>query len=269
MFPNLNNSELERISNVFGDTQKGFTGSEIGRLLRLCAIPDTAPTMTKRIRLFDAFANRCNQDRNSNCVYQFIQEALMPSRWLDAPEAKNEMRKNINEVLSFKGIQITDSNQFVSVSVATTVSEAKVRATNLHRKLYEIHAHNLVMKCCNEELMASDYFHAVQEAAKSLTQRISEGTGIELDGTTLIECAFSTSNPAVVINSLRSSSEQNEHRGIKEMLLGINYAVRNVTAHEMRIKWDMNEAEAINILSIISALHKILDSCHFVRQKGV
>ena len=51
-----------------------------------------------------------------------------------------------------------------------------------------------------------------------------------------------------------------------EMLLGINYAVRNVTAHEMRINWDVNEDEAINILSIISSLHKVLDKCQFVMQ---
>lgn len=34
----------------------------------------------------------------------------------------------------------------------------------------------------------------------------------------------------------------------------------------MRINWDVNEDEAINILSIISALHKVLDKCQFVMQ---
>ncbi len=266
MFPSLNNSELERISNILGDTNTGFTGTEIGRLLELCSIPDIQPKMTKRTRLFNAFAARCNRDKSSNCVYQFIQEALMPSRWLDAPKAKDEMRKCINEVLSLKGIQITDENQFIPVVAAKTVSEAKARATNLQKRLYEIHAHSRVTRCCNEELLANDYFHAVQEAAKSLTDRISEETGIALDGTPLIERAFSTSAPAVVINTLRTSSEQNEHRGIKEMILGINYAVRNVTAHEMRIKWDINEMDAVNILSIISAMHKILDNCYFIHQ---
>lgn len=267
MFPLLNNSELERLSNILGDTKSGFTGSEIGRLLKLCSIPDIMSTMTKRIRLFDAFAERCNQDKNSNCVYQFIQEALMPSRWLDAPEAKETMRRNINEVLALKGIQINEENNYTIVNIATTVSEAKKRASTLQKKLYEIHAHNQVMRCCTEELLANDYFHAVHEAAKSLTDRISEETGINLDGTQLIERAFSVTKPAVVINTLRTSSEQNEHRGIKEMLLGINYAVRNVTSHEMRIKWSVDEAEALNMLSIISSLHKILDNCHFIRQE--
>lgn len=50
------------------------------------------------------------------------------------------------------------------------------------------------------------------------------------------------------------------------MLLGINYSVRNVTAHELKIKWAVSEDKAINMLSIISALHKELDECHFIKQ---
>lgn len=49
------------------------------------------------------------------------------------------------------------------------------------------------------------------------------------------------------------------------MFLGVNYAVRNVTAHELRIKWNIEEGKALNMLVIISALHKILDDCQFAR----
>ena len=266
IFPSLNNSELERISNILGATTSGFTGSEITRLLALCSIPDDASNSTKRIRLFNSFAKKCNLDQNCNCVYQFIKEALQPARWLDAPDAKETMRRSINEVLALKGIQITNQNQFEEVAIATTVPDAKRRASELGRKLYDMNAHYLVRNCCTEEFLANDYFHAVHEAAKSLTDRIAVETGMDLDGAKLIERAFSIDQPAVVLNTLRTLSEQNEHRGLKEMLLGIHFSVRNVTAHEMRMKWDIDEAAAINILSIISALHKMLDQCHFIRQ---
>jgi hypothetical protein len=39
------------------------------------------------------------------------------------------------------------------------------------------------------------------------------------------------------MNRLQTDSEKNQHRGLKEMLLGINYSVRNVTAHKLKIKW--------------------------------
>ena len=79
-----------------------------------------------------------------------------------------------------------------------------------------------MLNCCTEELLSSDYFHAVTEAAKSLTNRISQRTGILEDGTRLIERAFSTTNPAVILSDLSTSSKRNEYRGGKEMLLGIN-----------------------------------------------
>lgn len=31
--------------------------------------------------------------------------------------------------------------------------------------------------------------------------------------------------------------------------------------------YSIDEAEALNMLSIISSLHKILDNCHFIRQE--
>lgn len=96
-FPYLTISELERISNVLGDTSSGFTGSEISRLLSLCNIPDAYPNGTKRIRLFDSFAKCCNQNKSSNCVYAFIQEALTLSRWLDFPSGRETMAVQINE----------------------------------------------------------------------------------------------------------------------------------------------------------------------------
>lgn len=264
--PYLTNSELERISNILGDTSSGFTGSEISRLLSLCNIPDAWPNGTKRLRLFNSFANYSNQNKNSNCVYAFIKEALAPARWLDSPTGRAAMALQINEVLALKGVQINNRNEFITVRTAETVSDAKQRASQLSQKLYNLHIHSFVLKCCREELLQDNYFHAVFEAAKSLTDRIASETGLNLDGTKLIEKAFSIEHPAIVMNKLQTDSEKNQHRGLKELLLGINYSVRNVTAHELKIKWAIEEDKAINMLSIISSLHKELDECHFIRQ---
>lgn len=42
--------------------------------------------------------------------------------------------------------------------------------------------------------------------------------------------------------------------------------VRNVTAHELKIKWIVNEQDAIDILTTISFLHKQLDESFVVPQ---
>lgn len=40
--------------------------------------------------------------------------------------------------------------------------------------------------------------------------------------------------------------------GLKEMLNGVTHMVRNVTAHELKVKWVVNEQDAIDILTTIS-----------------
>lgn len=51
------------------------------------------------------------------------------------------------------------------------------------------------------------------------------------------------------------------------MLKGINSMVRNVTAHTPKIKWIIEEDEAIDILTTISFLHKNLDNCQVVQME--
>ena len=81
----------------------------------------------------------------------------------------------------------------------------------------------------------------------------------------LIQTAFSVKNPYIVLNSLRTTSEQNQQNGLKEIILGLIHMVRNVTAHELRIRWDINENDAIDILQQVSFVHKYMDQCIPVR----
>lgn len=49
-------------------------------------------------------------------------------------------------------------------------------------------------------------------------------------------------------------------------MLGIIHMVRNVTAHELRIRWDINEKDAIDILQQISFVHRYLDECIVIKK---
>lgn len=62
-----------------GETDEGFTGSEIGRLLDQCGITDVHPDATKRHRLSDALLARQRQDNASNAVIRFITGAMARS----------------------------------------------------------------------------------------------------------------------------------------------------------------------------------------------
>lgn len=91
-------------------------------------------------------------------------------------------------------------------------------------------------------------------------------TGIQDDGSALFNTAFSVNNPRLALNSLQTSTERNLQNRLKEMLNGITHMVRNVTAHELKVKWVVNEQDAIDILTTISFLHKQLDGCFVVPQ---
>ena len=259
--PQLTPNQIEQIARIMGDTKDGFTGSETGHLLAQCRMDDPDPGLTKWKRLYNAFCAAVNGSNSTNVIFQFIQHCMEPAQGLNNPERYNWMRFELNKVLMLVGVEIGDDGQFYLVSKAQSLSEVQRRTKELCDKLTGYGAHFEVLRCCRDELLAQDYFHAVQEAAKSLCDRVRTMSGLSLDGAELFQTAFSVRNPYIAYNSLRTSSEQNQQNGLKEMLCGVIHMVRNVTAHELRIHWDVNEKDAVDILTQISYLHKLLDMC--------
>ena len=266
--PRLTPNQIEQIARVMGDTGDGFTGSEIGHLLAQCRMDDPHPGLTKWKRLYNAFCVAVNGSGSTNVVYNFIQHCLEPAQGLNNPERYNWMRLELNRVLMLLGVEIKDDGQYYSVSQAQSLGEVQRRTKELRDKLTGYGAHPEVLRCCRQELLAKDYFHAVQEAAKSLCDRTRTMSGLLSDGTELFQTAFSVKNPLIAYNSLRTSSEQNQQNGLKEMLCGVIHMIRNVTAHELRIHWDVNEKDAVDILTQISYLHKLLDVCIVVPKQS-
>jgi hypothetical protein len=53
-------SQLRAIADALADTNEGLSGSEIGHMLATCHTDDPTPTLTKRHRLYNAFAAKQN-----------------------------------------------------------------------------------------------------------------------------------------------------------------------------------------------------------------
>lgn len=264
--PQLTPNQIEQIAHIMGNTDNGFTGSELEHLLAQCRMDDPDPGLTKWKRLYNAFCVAVNGSGSTNAVYRFVQHCMDPVQGLKNPQQYNWMRFELNRVLMFSGVEIRDDGHYHSVSHAQSLGEVQRRTKELRDKLTGYGAHPEVLKCCRDELLAEDYFHAVQEAAKSLCDRVRTMSGLSTDGTELFQKAFSIKDPYIAYNSLRTSSEQNQQNGLKEMLCGVIHMIRNVTAHELRIHWDINEKDAVDILSQISYLHKLLDVCVIVQK---
>ena len=120
--------------------------------------------------------------------------------------------------------------------------------------------HQEVLKYCRAELVEENYFHAVLEATKGVAERIREMSGFVSDGAELVNVAFSVRNPVLALNPLRTETEKSEQKGFSNLLIGLFGAIRNPTAHAPKITWPMSEQDALDVLTLVSFVHRKLDN---------
>jgi uncharacterized protein (TIGR02391 family) len=183
---------------------------------------------------------------------------MLPGRFIGKNEQFENARRELNAVLSFDGLELTQQADFRRVTIARTIAEAEKRAKILSAKLQGRKIHPEVLKFCNAELLQNNYFHAVFEATKSLAQRIRDLTGLQSDGSLLVDEALSLKKPLLAFNSLQTETQMSEHKGFSMLLKGCFAAVRNPLAHEPKILWT-GEDDAADYLTLISLLHRKLD----------
>ncbi len=254
---------IESICRILGDTTSGFTGSEIAKLLYEAKIEDIDSSNAKWKRLNSALANKQEQDGCANIVLNFIQLAMAPSKHYDNLEWFNDTRFKLNQVLSFSGYFLGENGRISTSAKASTISEAAARASKLKEHLVSRNVHPDVLYYCREELLVDNYFHAVFEATKSVADKIRNRTGLTSDGATLVTEAFAFKNaphvPHLALNSLQTESEKSEQKGFVNLLVGLFGTFRNTTAHAPKITWKIDELDALDILSMVSLVHRRLD----------
>lgn len=257
-------SEIEALASALGDTDEGLSGSEIAFILHTAKISDVDPRNTKRKRLYNAFATVQNERQNRTNILEFIRQAMKPERFArnDDRDRFEPMRANLNRALAFCGLVVDASGVLKSAEKVSTLSEAEQRAYALREDLNTRGVHPDVLKFCRKELLDDNYFHAVLEAVKSVADKIRSKTGLTDDGDDLIIRALSGDPPMLAINRYQTKSEKGEQRGFANLLRGTFGMFRNPTAHEARINWPMSKEDAVDFLSLVSLMHRRLDSSH-------
>lgn len=257
--PMLETYILESVCKTIADTTVGLTGTEIRKILVDCQIKDVDPTMTKWKRLYNAFVSWQNEHQCSNYILKFIQHALHPSRYIGQTATYIQRLHEVNKSLSFIGIELLDNGKFRMVEKAKTLSEAQQRANAFLYKLENRNVHPTVLQYCRAELLVDNYFHSVFEAVKSIADRLRQMTGIHADGNALADAIFSTSDPRVRINLISNDTERSEHIGLCNLIKGLFGLIRNPPAHVPKIKFAIDEDEALDVMTTVSMVHKKLD----------
>lgn len=259
----LSTAQIDGLSRTLGECG---TGSDVTRYLLEKQLSDDSGESTKWRRLYFAFEKSQKELGIANQVLDFIASYLNPARFVGKSSEFESYRSQISAILSFSGLELTDRGTIIPSERAARLSEAEARLRTISSKLKGRQVHSEVLKYCRAELMEDNYFHAVFEAAKGVMQRIRDMTSIQADGASLIDKVFSVDHPILAFNSLRTQSEQSEYKGFAMLLKGCYGAVRNPMAHEPKILWN-GEEDAVDYLTLISLLHRKLDSCFVVPTK--
>ena len=262
ILPTLSDTTLDVLCRTLADAA---THKELDILLTQCGIEGRGGN-AKWERMLLALIHRQKQDRCGNNAFNFLSTVLHPSRFGGRHEVFEEYRANVNYQLAFYGLAIDEKGQPQRVAAASTISEATQRANDLRSELTHRSVHVDVLRFCKAELLQDNYFHCVLEATKSVAQKIRDKSGIEGDGVSIVDQAFSVNTPLLALNTLRSESEQSEQKGFANLIKGVFGTFRNVLAHAPKISWAVDRTDAMDALTILSYIHRRLDEATVVPQ---
>lgn len=253
---------LKAVADVLADTSDGLTGSQISDLLSRLGMDDPIPTATKRDRLTEAFVARQNMDQSPRRVITFIVTAMEPVRYRSRPELFTLRQDKLNEHLAFVGLRVNDEGKVAKGAAARTLDEASRIATSIRDELHRRKCHPEVLRYCSAEVLKKAHFHACLEATKSIFDRLRSMTGASGDGAALVDATLALGKsgvPMLAINSLRTQTEKDEQTGLANFLKGLNGLYRNPTAHDPRMNRTISDDELLEVLTMVSMVHRRLD----------
>lgn len=265
----IDNVIVEHISRILAEE---LTGSKIDTMFELLNLPNFDQlerdyTTTKWRRINESVLDKCKRTNSTAPLFSVIQYVLNPPLYMDKPNDWKKILRDINSQLMFYGFEVNDSGKVIVIEVVETFNDAQKRLQSFNERLSEYDIHPEVIKYCQSELFSENYFHAILEASKGLLQRLRELSGLELDGTTLVNEVFILRNPTIIIGNSKNEtmSEKSEFNGLKSLINTIVYLYRNPKAHEPKLYNPSSENDAVTAFTLMSMAHSILDDCVRVR----
>ena len=256
---------IEAVARALGDL---YTGSELTRLLAGVRLPDPlGATETKWRRLAAAMVEQQNKQQDGRPVVALITAAMAPDRTLSRQADAAVARDQLNQVLSLSGYRVRDDGKVATATRTTTDTEAASRSTRLHTGLVQRGAHDEVLRYCRADLLKTDFYEAVFEAIKGLGARLRTLSGVDKDGRALVQETIGGKDPLIQITECRTVTQRNEQAGVALLAEGLFAAFRNPAAHETKLAWSMAEADALDVLGVLSLVHRRLDNAK-VNQPG-
>ena len=148
------------------------------------------------------------------------------------------------------------------MSTALEILEEKVGggdAPTLNRILqaYQgLELHSEIPRAASQLYGDGHYSNAVEAAVKALNGLVRLRSSLDIDGTALMERAFSPNSPLLKFNALANQSDKDEQKGFMQMFAGAVSGLRNPRAHGFLKD---NPERALEFIAFVSLLAKLLD----------
>lgn len=168
-----------------------------------------------------------------------------PSVRARIPSIKSAVNRAIGKIET--AIEITKERLGDSGEDAAAIAVRAYAGLDLHPE---------IARAASKLYMDGHYANAVEAAVKRLNGLVRMRSDLEIDGTSLMERAFSPSNPVLKFNGLADQSDKDEQKGLMMMFSGAVSGLRNPRTHGF-IKDDPERA--LEFIAFVSLLAKLLE----------
>lgn len=255
---NYNDAQIEAISRSLAETT---TGPKMETYIKTHPVCGYLYVKNSKWKVFMAYFSAIKQEYPySNRIEECIEHFMSPALFIGKDADYKVLRNDLNTALSFIGKEINERGKLRDIDKAETLSEAENRAKSLLKKVEDRNMHPAIKRVCRAELLRNDFYDVVFEASKGVFEHVRELSGYkEFDGDKLLQEACAEKKPSFVINNHKTESETSEYKGFVNLLRGIHGCFRNPAAHTLKQNWGKTEIEVLEILGIISHVHRRLD----------
>jgi uncharacterized protein (TIGR02391 family) len=162
----------------------------------------------------------------------------------------------------YQGIKTAVSSAIAKLQSAIEIlserfEEEQEGSTGHILKAYEgLELHPEIARAASKLFRDEHYSNAVEAAVKALNGLVRLRSGLEIDGNTLMERAFSPTNPTLRFNDLTDQSDRDEQKGFMMLFARAVAGLRNPRAHGF-VKDDPERA--LEFIAFVSLLAKLLD----------
>ena len=127
--------------------------------------------------------------------------------------------------------------------------------------------HPAVMNASLEHYKNGHYREAVLNSVTAIFDLIRSRTGLDLDGSALVNQALSIADPYLVLSELDTESGRNDQKGFIQLFSGSYQGIRNPKAHSLN--HDLTELKASQYLVHASLLARRVSEAHPVKTDAV